>query len=92
MSTATLEPNAGTILARVMTADQPTLSPAVASEFLSWGFSDADRTRMSELAAKAREGTLTDAERMEADEFERVNSFLGLVKSKARRSLQTRSV
>ena len=43
---------------------------------------------MSELAAMAREGSLSDSDRAETEEFEWVNSFLGLIKSKARRSLQ----
>jgi hypothetical protein len=42
---------------------------------------------MTDLAAKARQGTLTSDEQAEAEGYERVSSFLGLVKSKARCSL-----
>ena len=42
-------------------------------------------------AAKARQGALTPEEQAQAESFERVSSFLGLVKSKARRSLQAHS-
>lgn len=80
-----------TILARVIAPDEPTLPAAVAAELLKWSFPMADRTRMAELAAKAREGSLTDSERAETEGYERVSSFLGLVKSKARRSLQLSS-
>ena len=80
-----------TILARVIAPESPTLPPAVASELLKWGFTPIDHERMAVLAAKARDGSLSDAERAEAEGYERVSSFLGLVKSKARRSLQADS-
>ena len=50
-----------TIFARVI-APEDRMEPSAAAEFLKWGFSDADRERMSELAAKARQGTLTPQE------------------------------
>ena len=62
----------------------PSMSPAVASELLKWRFSESDQQRMAELAAKARQGTLTADEQTEIDGYDRVSSFLGLVKSKAR--------
>lgn len=76
------------ILARVIAPNKADLPPTVARELLKWGFSESDHRRMSELAAKARQGALSPEEQSEADGFERVSSFLGLVKSKARRSLQ----
>jgi hypothetical protein len=79
------------ILARVIAPGVPGLSPSVATELLKWGFDESDKQRMAELAAKARQGILTPAERTEAESFERVSSFLGLVKSKARCALQGRS-
>ncbi|CAN5116180.1 hypothetical protein BH11PLA2_BH11PLA2_37860 [soil metagenome] len=77
------------ILARVIAPELPTISPAVASELLKWSFTESDQQRMAELAAKARASTLTDDERVEIEGYERVTSFLGLVKSKARRSLKS---
>ena len=74
------------ILARVMA--NGTLSPSVAHELLKWGFTQSDQDRMKELAAKARSGSLNAEERVEVDEYEWVSSFLGILKSKARRSLQ----
>ncbi len=87
MNPSIMENTESTILARVIAPDAPTLPAAVASELLKWGFSEADKQRMAELAAKARQGTLTAEERAETEGYERVSSFLGLVKSKARRSL-----
>jgi len=91
MNTSIVENAEAMILARVIAPDSPTLPPAVASELLKWGYSDADKQRMTELAAKARQGTLTPEEQAESEGYERVTSFLGLVKSKARRSLQNGS-
>jgi hypothetical protein len=45
---------------------------------------------MRELSAKAREGTLSAAEQMEINNYERVGHVLSLMKSKARRSLKNR--
>ncbi len=87
MSTATIDTQELAILSRVISPQSPTMPPSVAEEVLKWGFSDADRERMSELAAKARQGTLDEDEAAAVDAYERVSSFLGLMKSKARRSL-----
>ncbi len=91
MSTSTIESGESTILARVIAPEEPTLSRAVASELLKWGFGEAGKQRMAAWPAKARQGTLTADEQVEAEGYERVSSFLGLVKSRARRSLQTGS-
>jgi len=91
MSSKTAETSASTILARVIASSDPMLHPAVANELLKWGFTPQDRERMSDLAAKARAGSLSEEEKMEVEEYEQVSSFLGLVKSKARRSLQNDS-
>ena len=88
MSSTVQQNTESEILARVITPEAPTLSPALAAELLKWGFVDFDRKRMSELASKARPGTLTLDEQAEIEGYERINSFLGLVKSKARRSLR----
>jgi hypothetical protein len=89
MNSTTMNSTESAILARVIAPEGPSLPHAVATELLKWGFSESDQQRMSELAAKARAGTLTMDESVEAESFERVSSFLGLVKSKARSSLQT---
>lgn len=91
MSTSTIDDPETTILARVIGQSETPLPSAVAEEFLRWTFNDFDRQRMSDLAAKARSGALTPQEQVEAEGYERVSSFLGIVKSKARRSLQNAS-
>ncbi|MFM7165557.1 MAG: hypothetical protein ACKO3T_09945 [Planctomycetaceae bacterium] len=92
MESAVLENTESAILARIMVAGGPVQSAAVAREILNWSFNQDDRDRMSMLADKARTGGLTPLEAEELDAYERVSSFLGLVKSKARRSLQQSSV
>lgn len=91
MQTSTIDNAESTILARVIAADVPILPESVAREILKWGFAETDRQRMSELAMKARQGILDPEENAESEAYERVSSFLGLVKSKARRSLQPHS-
>jgi hypothetical protein len=75
------------ILTRVIAPDDPSLEKKAAEAVLTLGFKSADRQRMDALAAKAREGTLSDKERTEADSYERIGHFVSLLKSKARRSL-----
>ncbi len=89
MSTSIIDESA--ILGRIIASNEPNLSPSVAAEFLKWSFAESDKQRMSELAEKARRGTLTPDELAETESFERVSSFLGVIKSKARRSLQSHS-
>jgi hypothetical protein len=91
MQSSTIENAESIILSRVISADAQTLPESVARELLKWGFSETDRQRMSELALKARQGTLDSEDSAEIEAYERVSSFLGLVKSKARRSLQLNS-
>jgi len=88
MSASSIDSAESSILSRVFAPQSPTLPKAVAEEVLKWGFNEADRERMIALAAKAREGELNSEEIAETEAYERVSSFLGLVKSKARRSLQ----
>jgi hypothetical protein len=76
------------ILARVILPAEPMLSQAAAQEILRLAFSEEDRQRMANLAAKARDGVLSEEEEAEADGFERISSLLGFLKSKARVSLR----
>ncbi len=59
MSTTTLADPETLILSRVIGSPVRTFSPEVAREFLGWKFSEADCQRMTVLAEKARDGTLT---------------------------------
>ena len=80
------------ILSRVIRPDQPTLPRTVARECLRLGFDESDKRWMRELAEKARRAVLTANEQAEVDGYERVGSWLGLLQSKARRSLRQSSV
>jgi hypothetical protein len=88
MNTSSTAETEARILARVIAPGDPTLHPSVAHEFLTWGFTAGDQERMAELAAKARGRGLTEAEKTEMEAYERVSSFLGMIQSKARRSLR----
>ncbi len=76
------------ILERLIAPEEPTLSPQAAKDILELAFPVEDRRRMRRLAAKARQGTLTEAEQGELQSYERVGSLLGFLQSKARQSLR----
>ena len=76
------------ILNRILRPDEPTFSPEGARDILGLGFSEDDKQRMRELSAKARAGTLTAEEDAEAGRYELLGHLLGILQSKARRSLQ----
>ncbi len=83
-------PSEMTILRRIVDADKPILDPDAARAILRLDFDSRDRARMNRLAAKNREGKLTPAEGEELDNYIRVGQTLGILKSKARRSLKQR--
>jgi len=78
----------GAIWKRVLEADQQGLSAAAARGILALEFSDEDKARMHDLAAKARIGGLTAEEAKQIDVYGRVGSVLSILKSKARKSLR----
>jgi hypothetical protein len=79
------------ILTRLAGPGEPAFSAAAAKGILTLGFSPADKDRMHALAAKAREGTLTSDEQAEVEAYSRIGSLLGILKSKARRTLKRRT-
>ena len=70
---------------------QGELTPQVAQAILTLQFSSEQKTRMADLAAKARSGELSENERSEADTYERISSLLGILQSRARISLSRTS-
>lgn len=76
------------ILGRVIAPESPTYSRAAAEAIQELHFTQQDRSRMDDLAAKAQAGTLSAEERAAIESYERVGTFLALLKSKARRSLK----
>jgi len=74
----------GAIWSRVIRPEVADITQEAAQAFLRLEFAESDRQRMYELAAKAREGSLTPADREEVANYERVGSFLSPAKAKAR--------
>lgn len=91
MSSATTETSEMAILRRIVDPEQPFLAEEAARAILRLDFSAADRARMSQLAAKNREGKLTPTEEQELNSYIRVGQTLGILQSKARRSLRAAS-
>jgi hypothetical protein len=85
--TSVLPSPAGAILARVIRPEESDLPPAAAEAFLRFAFSQRDRGRMHELAAKNQEGVLTDVDRQELDSYLQVGMILDLLQAKARLTL-----
>ena len=76
------------ILRRVVDPEKPFPSIEAARAILRLRFSARDQTRMNRLAAKNREGKLTPTEEEELNNFIRVGQTLGILQSKARRSMK----
>ena len=70
-------------------ADDEELSPEEARAVLRWKFTASDRKRVDELSARARAGELTAAEERELDEYLAIESAFIILKSKARRALES---
>jgi hypothetical protein len=88
MTTASLAPKTeAEIWLRILHPDDD-MPPQVARAILGLSFPNDSVTRMQELSAKARAGTLTPDEDAEMDNFERVGSLLSTLKSKARQVLR----
>lgn len=68
----------------ILSGREADLTPQAAEGLLTLGFSKSQQQHMSELAAKARSGELTEDERLEANNFEQISSLLGILQSHAR--------
>jgi hypothetical protein len=76
------------ILRRVVDPDEPFRSVEAAQAILRFRFSASDRARMNRLAAKNRQGKLKPVEEEALNNYIRVGQTLGILQSKARRSLK----
>jgi len=85
---ATTETSEMAIFRRIVDPEQPFLSVEAAQAILRLGFHANDRTRMNHLAAQNRAGKLTPTEEQELNRYIHVGQILGVLQSKARRSLQ----
>ena len=81
--------NAADLWSQVIQFDKP-LSHAAARALLHVNFSSADRQRMTDLAAKARHGTLSAKDEQLAVTYERLGCLLDILHSKARQALRRR--
>ena len=86
---APLESSEAAILNRVIQLDSGGWSRAAAEAILAIGFNEADRQRMAVLLEKAKSGTLTKEESVALENYRHIGKLLELMKSRARRSLQT---
>jgi hypothetical protein len=88
MSTVTTRDRGAEILARLINPEQGSMTADAARSLLSFRLPPEDRERVNELAEKARADALTEDERSELTEYERVTALLELLQSKARASLK----
>jgi hypothetical protein len=76
------------ILRRVFDAEEPFESAEAARAILRFRFSPRDQAQMNRLAAKNRQGKLKPEEEEALNNYIRVGQTLGILQSKARRSLK----
>ncbi len=76
------------ILERIIDPQQGSFSTEHARYVLSLDFSPSQHARYTELSSKAQEGSLTEDEQAELDDFLNVNALLTILQSKARVSLK----
>ena len=76
------------ILSRVVGPENPSFTPEVARSILKLRFSDADSDRMNTLAARARQGALSEEEESQLHAYLFVGAMVDLMHSKARLSLK----
>jgi hypothetical protein len=79
------------IFRRIVDPETPFFSEEAARGILRLKFAAADQDRMNELAARNRQGQVSPAEEQELSNYIRVGQILGILQSKARRSLQGQS-
>jgi hypothetical protein len=85
MSSQVVSPNTeAAILARIIQTDERELTPDAARYLLSMRLPSSDEDRVNELSAKARAGSLTEAEGRELDSYLHIGSLLAVMQSKAR--------
>jgi hypothetical protein len=76
------------ILSRVLDFANGPLSPSTAQAFTSLKFPKSDERRMNQLAAKAQSGSLTDAERFEAEEYNSVSHLVAYLQAKSHQTVK----
>ena len=67
------------ILRDVIEGEEGDSSPEVAQSMLRWKFTPRASARMTDLASRNNQGTLSDEERAELEKYLRVGSFINLI-------------
>jgi hypothetical protein len=80
------------IFGRLLSEPKGNMSPALARYVLTLGFTDADQSRMRDLAARNQQGGLSGDEHEELMSYVKAGHLLALVHSKARKALKKRKV
>lgn len=78
------------ILAGLLGNGQSPLSEEIARYILNLGFSENEKSRMHDLAARNQKDALSPAEKAELIAFGKAGDILAILKSKARRALGVR--
>ena len=89
MSLTTIEYSQAEIFGRAIDCHAGGLSSDVARFIVSLKLDDNDERRMNELAEKARQGELAEAEETEIEEFRRCGRLMEILKLKSRKVLQS---
>jgi hypothetical protein len=76
------------IFGRLWESQEAGLTSELASHVLKLGFSERDKARMHELAAKNNAGGLSAAELEALDNYVRVGDLIAILQSKARKFLK----
>lgn len=76
------------MLEQIADLDAKSISPETARHLLELSFSRSHQQQVDALSQKAREGSLTPAERAELDDFIRVADLLAILQSRARQALK----
>jgi len=92
MTTKTVTPKSARVstamLEQIAKLDAKSISPDTARHLLELSFSRSHQRQVDALSQKAREGSLTPAERADLDEFIRVADLLAILQSRARQALK----
>ncbi len=86
MSIATI--SEADILTRAINPARTDLSVDAALSLCKIDFAPEDHERMRDLIKKAQQGSLAEEEQVALAKYETVNNLLGILRSKARRSLK----
>jgi hypothetical protein len=94
MSIATVEhtvPSEVAIHARLLSNEPGRMPLGMARYILALGFSDADKSKMHDLAVRNQQDALTPLEKEELFAYAKAGTLLSILKSKARRTLRGKS-